>query len=91
MPATQPEPSSDTPSRARPSGKRAANLSLSADVLDAAKELRLNVSQLCDQYLRETVRREQDRRWQEEHAGFIKAYNATLETEGLPLDQWRAF
>ncbi|MDZ4074577.1 MAG: type II toxin-antitoxin system CcdA family antitoxin [Hylemonella sp.] len=79
------------PSSGRPAGKRAANLSLSADVLDAAKELRLNVSQLCDQYLRETVRREQDRRWRQEHAGFIEAYNATLDAEGLPLEQWRTF
>ncbi len=79
------------PSSGRPTGKRAANLSLSADVLDAAKELRLNVSQLCDQYLRETVRREQDRRWREEHAAFIDAYNATLEADGLPLDPWRTF
>lgn len=83
--------SSERLSRARPMGKRATNLSLSADVLEAAKELRINVSQVCDQYLRETVRREQDRRWREEHAGFIEAYNAILETEGLPLDQWRTF
>ncbi len=90
MPGTQAK-SSEKLSRIRPTGKRAANLSLSADVLDAAKELRLNVSHLCDQYLREAVRSEQDRRWREEHAGFIEAYNATLETEGLPLDQWRTF
>ncbi len=29
--------------------------------------------------------------WREEHAGFIAAYNATLEAEGLPLDDWRSF
>ncbi len=90
MPATQAK-SSEKPPRMRPTAKRAVNLSLSADVLDAAKELRLNVSQLCDQHLREAVRREQELRWREEHAGFIEAYNTTLETEGLPLDQWRTF
>ncbi len=31
------------------------------------------------------------RKWREEHAGFIAAYNATLEAEGLPLDEWRSF
>ncbi len=30
-------------------------------------------------------------KWREEHAGFIAAYNATLEAEGLPLDEWRSF
>ena len=90
MAASQlPQPSK--PPRGPGAGKRATNLSLSADVLDAARELRLNVSQLCDQYLREAVRREQERRWRQEHAEFIQAYNATLESEGLPLDAWRTF
>lgn len=73
------------------SGRRATNLSLSIDVLDAARELDINLSQVCDTYLREVVRREHERRWREEHADFVAAYNATLETEGLPLDEWRSF
>lgn len=76
--------------RSRPA-KRATNLSLSADVLEAAKSLQLNVSQICDNYLRGVVRHEQMRRWREDHADFIAAYNATIETEGLPLDEWRTF
>jgi antitoxin CcdA len=76
---------------ARHTAKRATNLSLSADVLDAAKLLKINVSQVCDSHLREVVRREQERRWREEHADFIAAYNATIEAEGLPLDEWRTF
>ncbi len=81
------------PDRAPPrqNAKRATNLSLSADVLDAAKLLKINVSQVCDGHLREVVRREQERRWREEHADFIAAYNATIEAEGLPLDEWRTF
>ena len=72
-------------------GKRATNLSLSSDVLDAARELQINISQVCDNYLREIVQREQERKWREEHADFIAAYNATVEAEGLPLDEWRSF
>jgi antitoxin CcdA len=72
-------------------GKRAANLSLSGDVLDTARELGINVSQVCDAHLREVVRREQERRWREEHAEFIAAYNRIVEAEGLPLDEWRRF
>jgi antitoxin CcdA len=72
-------------------GKRATNLSLSTDVLEAAKELEINISQVCDNYLRALVRREQERKWREDHADFIAAYNATVEAEGLPLDEWRSF
>lgn len=77
--------------RPRSSGKRATNLSLSADVLDAAKELQINLSQVCDSYLREWVQREQERRWRDEHAEFMAAYNATMDAEDLPLDAWRSF
>ncbi len=77
--------------RAHPAGKRAANLSLSADILEAARDLKINISQVCDNYLRELVRREQAIRWREDHADFIAAYNATIETESLPLDEWKTF
>lgn len=72
-------------------GKRAINLSLSSDVLDAARQLDINISQVCDNFLRDLVRREQERKWREDHADFIAAYNATVEAEGLPLDEWRSF
>lgn len=72
-------------------GKRATNLTLSSDVLEAAKDLKINISQVCDNHLREVVRREQERKWREDHADFITAYNATVEAEGLPLDEWRSF
>jgi antitoxin CcdA len=84
---TEPEPRVKT-GRAT---KRATNLSLSADVLEAAKRLQINVSQVCDSHLRAVVRQEQERRWRQEHGDFISAYNATIEAEGLPLDQWRSF
>jgi antitoxin CcdA len=90
MPAVQAQTAS-RPTAARRPAKRAINLSLSADVLDAAKSLQINVSQICDNHLRDVVRREQERRWRTEHADFIAAYNATIETEGLPLDEWRTF
>ena len=72
-------------------GKRAINLSLSSDVLEAAKDLQINISQVCDDYLRGLVRLEQERKWRADHADFIAAYNATVEDEGLPLDEWRSF
>ena len=72
-------------------GKRAANLSISRDVLDDAKALGINVSQVCDAYLRQVVQAEQALRWRQEHADFIAAYNRDLDTNALPLDEWRGF
>ena len=71
--------------------KKATNITLSADVLSAAKALGINISQACDQFLRDLIRREQERRWQQENAEFIAAYNRTVADEGLPLEDWRSF
>jgi len=71
--------------------KKATNITLSADVLNEAKALGINISQACDRFLRELVTREQERRWQADNAEFIAAYNAGVERDGLPLDEWRAF
>ncbi len=70
---------------------RAPPLSLSDDLLAAAGALGINASQVCEQHLRDVVRDTQQRKWREEHASFIAAYNATVESEGLPLDEWRSF
>ena len=71
--------------------RKAANLSLDSELLTQARELDINLSQACDQYLRELVRRERAQRWRDEHSDFIAAYNATVADEGLPLDRWKSF
>ncbi|MDO9054791.1 MAG: type II toxin-antitoxin system CcdA family antitoxin [Gallionella sp.] len=71
--------------------KKATNITLSADVLSEAKALGINISQACDQFLRDMVRQEQARRWQTDNAEFIAAYNACVVRDGLPLDAWRSF
>ncbi|WP_425570240.1 type II toxin-antitoxin system CcdA family antitoxin [Pigmentiphaga soli] len=71
--------------------KRATNISLSADVYDDAKALGLNISQTCDQLLREVIQAEKSRRWSADHAAFIEAYNRSVEEDGLPLESWRSF
>ena len=71
--------------------KRATNLTLSAQVLADAKALGINISKACDAHLQELVRQEKEARWKLEHADYIKAYNAVVEEEALPLNAWRTF
>ena len=56
-----------------------------------AEELGINISRECDAHLRQLVRAEQERRWREQHAGFVAAYNRTVAEQALPLDEWRSF
>ena len=55
------------------------------------RQLNTNISHVCDNCLREVVRPAQEQKWLKDHAEFIAAYNATVEKEGLPLDEWRNF
>ena len=71
--------------------KRATNLSLNAKVLDAARELGMNVSQTVDALLAAEVRKRYWERWNEENKDAIAAYNARIEREGLPLAKYRSF
>lgn len=66
--------------------KKATNITLSSDILTETKALGINISQSCDQLLRELVRNERERRWLQNNADFIAAYNQTVADEGLPLD-----
>jgi antitoxin CcdA len=71
--------------------KRATNLSLNGKVLDAARELGMNVSQTVDALLAAEVRKRYWERWNEENKDAIAAYGARIEREGLPLAKYRTF
>ena len=71
--------------------KRPTNLSLTAKVLDAARELGMNLSQTVDELLAEEVKRRYWARWNEDNKEAIAAYNARIEREGVPLAKYRTF
>ena len=80
-----------SPASAAPSGKKATNITLSAEVLAEARDYGINISQECEAHLRTVLQRERELRWRADHADFIAAYNQTVEAEGLPLTEWRSF
>ena len=71
--------------------KKATNITLSQEVVDDAKALGLNLAKTCERLLRETIRIEKERRWADEYADFIAAYNQSVQEDGLALEQWRTF
>jgi antitoxin CcdA len=73
--------------------KRPTNLSLNAKVLEAARELGINISQTVDHLLAEEVRRLYQEKWLSENRQAIEEYNARIEREGTfsqRVQQWLA-
>lgn len=62
--------------------KKSVNLSIDADLVAKAKDLGLNLSRISAEAIAEAVRREAARKWQEENAEAIAAYNARIDAEG---------
>jgi antitoxin CcdA len=71
--------------------KKAVNLSLDSLVLEEAKLLGINISQVCNSFLEAYIKSEKERLWKLEHSDFFSSYNKIIELEGLPLEQWRSF
>lgn len=73
------------------SKRRPTNVSLPADTVSSARELGISISQACEAGLAVAIKRERDRRWQEDNRAAIEANNAWVEQHGLPLDKYRMF
>jgi antitoxin CcdA len=71
--------------------KKAANLSVRADLLAEARELGINLSQTLETALAEVVKKEKERRWLEENHAAIEAYSRHVEEHGLFSDRFRTF
>jgi antitoxin CcdA len=74
------------------SGKRKpVNLTLDTGIVAHARELGLNLSQVCEAGLREATRKAVAQRWQEDNRERIEAWNDWVEQNGLPLAEYRQF
>ena len=70
---------------------RPTNLSLSAALVDEAKELGINISQAAAAGLQEAVGKRRAERWLEENGAALRSYNEFVSMNGLPLDKFRLF
>lgn len=71
--------------------KRAANLSVKAELLDQAKALDINLSATLERALETEVRARKRQQWLVENREAITAYNARIERDGMLSDHVRAF
>jgi antitoxin CcdA len=70
---------------------RATNLSLSASLVEEAKELGVNISVAAASGLEQAVTKRRAERWIEANAPALDSYNRYVEVNGLPLEKLRLF
>lgn len=71
--------------------RKATNVSLDSDLLDAAKELGINVSRACERGLAQQISDARSKRWLEENLEALESSNRYVEEHGLPLARYRMF
>ncbi|CAN5350947.1 hypothetical protein BH10PSE15_BH10PSE15_02330 [soil metagenome] len=71
------------------SKRRSVNLSLDDAVVAEAREYGINLSRISEEALAKAVKKERERRWQEENREAIEANNRWLEENGLPYADLR--
>jgi len=71
--------------------KKATNLSLNSKVLEAAREMGINISQTVETLLAEEVKRLYWEKWNEDNKEAVAAYNARTSDHGLPLAKYRTW
>src|SRR5690606_34918006 len=71
--------------------KKPTNVSINSDLLQKAKDLKINLSATLEHALAEQLRNEQRTAWLRENADAIQAYNQFVETNGTFSDSVRKF
>ncbi len=71
--------------------KRATNVSVRGDLLDAAREAGVNLSATLERALAEELATARRRKWREENREAIQVYNEHIEKHGTFSDDVRRF
>jgi antitoxin CcdA len=71
--------------------KRATNVSIRGDLLDAAREAGVNLSATLERALGEELASVRRARWRQENRDAIAAYNEYVDTHGTFSDGVRSF
>ena len=71
--------------------KKATNLSADESLLDQARRLKLNLSQVFEAGLTEAIRQRQREEWLRKNRAALEAYNEHVERDGVFSDGLRSF
>jgi len=71
--------------------KKAANLSIDSDLLEQARRLKLNLSQVLEAGLSESIRLHEREQWLKKNRAALDAYNEHVERHGVFSDGLRSF
>lgn len=71
--------------------RRATNVSIRAELLAEARELKVNVSRAAEEGLARAIAARRAQLWLEENKAAIESSNAYVEEHGLPLGKYRRF
>ena len=75
----------------KPGPKRAVNLSIDAEILAAAKEQGINLSQTLEDELRKLTQSAREAKWIEENREAIEAHNRFIEQHGIWSEKYRSW
>ncbi len=68
--------------------RRPTNVSLPADLIEEARDLKVNISKACEAGLSMEVAKTRAERWREENRSAIQYWNRWVEENGLPLEEY---
>ena len=71
--------------------KKAANLTVRADLLEEARAYKINLSQTLETALAVELKKRREAEWLEQNVAAIEAYNRHIERDGLWSDRLRLF
>lgn len=71
--------------------KKATNLSLNSDLLQKARDLKVNLSATLEQALKDKLKSVEEERWKNENKAAIAAYNEFVAENGCIGDEYRNF
>ena len=71
--------------------KKATNLTINADLLKKAKELKINLSKSFETFLDSLIREREEKKWHEENRSAVDEYNDRIEKKGAFSDTIRSF
>lgn len=71
--------------------KRATNVSLSEALVAEAKKRGINVSRSCEEGLAQAVKARREADWLAANRAALESNHSWIETNGIPLSQFRKF